>query len=114
LSRLRLIDRSGQRYPADQPRWRGDDGGPLVFEQLPGIGREEIDAAINSQWRYRAALPNPLAHIEPVTLGEGRTPLLTRTFDGIDVGLKVESMNPTGSFKDRGVAVMVTACRLPG
>jgi len=114
LSRSRLIDRSGQRYPADQPRWRGDDGGPLVFEPLPGIGRGQIDAATNSQWRYRAALPDPLAHIEPVTLGEGRTPLINRTFDGIDVGLKVESMNPTGSFKDRGVAVMVTALRHQG
>jgi len=109
-----LVDRSGRRYPADQPRWRGDDGGPLVFEPLPGIGRGQIDAATNSQWRYRAALPNPLAHIDPVTLGEGRTPLITRTFDGIDVGLKVESMNPTGSFKDRGVAVMVTALRHQG
>jgi len=49
-----------------------------------------------------------------VTLGEGRTPLINRTFDGIDVGLKVESMNPTGSFKDRGVAVMVTALRHQG
>lgn len=109
-----LVDRSGRRYPADEPRWRGDDGTPLVFEALPGIGREQIDTAINSQWRYRAALPNPLAHIEPVTLGEGRTPLITRTFDGIDVGLKVESMNPTGSFKDRGVSVMVTAVRHQG
>lgn len=109
-----LVDRSGRRYPADQPRWRGDDGTPLVFEPLPGIGRKQIDTAINSQWRYRAALPNPLAHIEPVALGEGRTPLITRTFDGIDVGLKVESMNPTGSFKDRGVAVMVTALRHQG
>ncbi|UCZ58558.1 threonine synthase [Mycolicibacterium phocaicum] len=109
-----LVDRSGQRYPADQPRWRGDDGGPLVFEPLPGIGREQVDTAINSQWRYRAALPDPLAHIDPVTLGEGRTPLLTRTFDGIDVGLKVESMNPTGSFKDRGVSVMTTVLRHQG
>ncbi|WP_418005884.1 threonine synthase [Mycobacterium sp. PDNC021] len=109
-----LIDRAGRRYPADEPRWRGDDGTPLVFEALPGIGREQIDTAINSQWRYRAALPNPLAHIEPVTLGEGRTPLMTRNFDGIDVGLKVESMNPTGSFKDRGVAVMTTALRHQG
>jgi len=111
LSRPHLIDRSGQRYPADQPRWRGDDGSPLVFEPLPGLGREQIDTAINSQWRYRAALPNPLAHIEPATLGEGRTPLINRTIEGIDVGFKVESMNPTGSFKDRGVAVMVTALR---
>lgn len=110
-----LVDRSGRRYPADQPRWRGDDGSPLAFEPLPGIGREQIATAINSQWRYRSALPNdPLAHIDPVTLGEGRTPLITRTFDGVDVGLKVESMNPTGSFKDRGVAVMVTALRHQG
>ncbi|MCX8560937.1 threonine synthase [Mycolicibacterium mucogenicum] len=109
-----LVDRSGHRYPADQPRWRGDNGGPLVFEPLPGIGREQIDAAVNSQWRYRAALPDPLARIDPVTLGEGRTPLINRTFDGIDVGLKLESMNPTGSFKDRGVAVMVTALRHHG
>ncbi|MEN4451009.1 threonine synthase [Mycobacterium sp. SM3041] len=114
MSRPRLVDRSGHRYPADQPRWRGDDGSPLVFEPLPGIGRAQIDTAVNSQWRYRAALPNPLAHIDPVTLGEGRTPLITRTFDGIDVSLKVESMNPTGSFKDRGVAVMVTALRHQG
>jgi threonine synthase len=109
-----LVDRSGRRYPADQPRWCGDDGTPLVFEALPGIGREQIDPAINSQWRYRAALPNPLAHIDPVTLGEGRTPLINRTFRGIDVGLKVESMNPTGSFKDRGVSVMTTVLRHQG
>ncbi|MBN9635126.1 MAG: pyridoxal-phosphate dependent enzyme, partial [Actinobacteria bacterium] len=114
MSRPHLIDRGGNRYPADQPRWRGDDGTPLVFEPLPGIGREQIDTAINSQWRYGAALPNPMAHIDPVTLGEGRTPLINRTFDGIDVGLKVESMNPTGSFKDRGVSVMVTALRHQG
>lgn len=109
-----LVDRSGRRYPTDQPRWCGDDGSPLVFEPLPGIGREHIDTAVNSQWRYRAALPNPLAHIEPVTLGEGRTPLITRTVDGIDVRLKVESMNPTGSFKDRGVSVMTTVLRHQG
>ena len=109
-----LVDRSGHRYPADQPRWRGDDGTPLAFESLPGIGRQEVDTAINSQWRYRSALPDPLAHIEPVTLGEGRTPLITRTLDDIDVGLKVESMNPTGSFKDRGVSVMATILRHQG
>ena len=94
-----LLDRSGRRYPADQPRWRGDDGSPLVFEPLPGIGRAQIDTAVNSQWRYRAALPNPLAHIKPVTLGEGRTPLITRTFNGIDVGLKVGQQSETISVE---------------
>jgi threonine synthase len=60
-------------------------------------------------WRYRERLP-----VEPlVTLGEGGTPLVEaprlseRT--GCDVWLKVEGANPTGSFKDRGMTVAVSA-----
>ncbi|GAA3870857.1 pyridoxal-phosphate dependent enzyme [Streptomyces sedi] len=107
-----LIDRAGRRYPVDRPRWRGDDGSPLMPEPLPGITRREIDTAVNSQWRYRAALPLPEA--EPVTLGEGRTPLLEREWAGLRVAVKPESTNPTGSFKDRGVSVMVSALRHQG
>ncbi|WP_153407634.1 threonine synthase [Nocardia macrotermitis] len=83
-----------------------------MTEPLPGITRQQIDTDVNSQWRYRAALPLP--HTDPVTLGEGRTPLLTRTLGGHEVALKVESMNPTGSFKDRGTSVMITALREQG
>ena len=60
-------------------------------------------------WRYRDRLP-----VEPrVTLGEGGTPLIPaprlseRT--GCDVWLKIEGANPTGSFKDRGMTVAVSA-----
>ncbi|HZR95109.1 MAG TPA: pyridoxal-phosphate dependent enzyme [Gaiellaceae bacterium] len=47
-----------------------------------------------------------------VTLGEGRTPLLaaprlSERF-GVDLRLKWEGANPTGSFKDRGMALAVT------
>jgi threonine synthase len=107
-----LADRSGRLYAPDQPRWCGDDGSPLMMEPLPGITRRQIDTSINNQWRYRAALP--LAQAEPVTLGEGRTPLLPRTLAGLDVAVKAESMNPTGSFKDRGSSVMITALRHQG
>src|SRR5256714_8756681 len=62
-----------------------------------------------SLWRYRERLP-----VEPlVTVGEGWTPLIPapalseRT--GCDVWLKVEGANPTGSFKDRGMTVAVSA-----
>src|SRR5256714_6246551 len=62
-----------------------------------------------SLWRYRERLP-----VEPlVTLGEGWTPLVQaprlseRT--GADVWLKIEGANPTGSFKDRGMTVAVSA-----
>ncbi|MEU1183763.1 threonine synthase [Streptomyces sp. NPDC005820] len=108
----RLVDRSGHLYASDQPRWRGDDGSPLMMEPMPGISRRQIDTSINTQWRYRSALPPTQA--EPVTLGEGRTPLLPRALAGLDIAVKVESMNPTGSFKDRGSSVMITALRHQG
>jgi threonine synthase len=110
----RLVDRGGHHYAPDQPRWRGDDGSPLMVEPQPGITRRQIDVGVNSQWRYRAALPLPLPDAEPVSLGEGRTPLLPRRLAGLDVALKAESMNPTGSFKDRGSSVMITALRHQG
>lgn len=67
-----------------------------------------------SLWRYRERLP-----VEPlVTLGEGDTPLVPapalseRT--GCRVFLKLEGANPTGSFKDRGMTVAVSAALRDG
>jgi threonine synthase len=62
-----------------------------------------------SLWRYRDRLP-----VEPlVSLGEGDTPLVSapRVSErvGADVFLKLEGLNPTGSFKDRGMTVAVSA-----
>jgi threonine synthase len=42
-----------------------------------------------------------------VSLGEGWTPLVTREWDGAAIRFKLESQMPTGSFKDRGTAVML-------
>src|SRR5262249_52821165 len=42
-----------------------------------------------------------------VTLGEGWTPLVARQWQGACVLFKLESQMPTGSFKDRGTAVML-------
>ena len=74
------------------------------------------------QWRgiiaeYADRLP---AHVQThvVTLGEGGTPLVPapalsrRT--GADVFLKVEGMNPTGSFKDRGMTTAISAAASRG
>jgi threonine synthase len=53
-----------------------------------------------------------------VTLGEGNTPLVhaPRLSEelGLDLWLKVEGANPTGSFKDRGMTVAVTRARAAG
>jgi threonine synthase len=57
-------------------------------------------------WRYRAVLPD----VEPVTLGEGWTPMLqSRRHSGAYI--KEEGANPTGTFKARGLALAVTMAR---
>jgi len=60
-------------------------------------------------WRYRPLLP---VTAEPVTLGEGWTDLVaaptTGSELGIDLSLKLEGGNPTGSSKDRASAVLTT------
>lgn len=67
--------------------------------------------------RYRERLPL-MAGAEAVTLLEGNTPLLPADAlvgaGGPRVWLKLESMNPTGSFKDRGMTVAVTDARSRG
>jgi threonine synthase len=65
-------------------------------------------------WRYRAVLPVPL-DVEPVTLGEGLTPLMrARTDTGCATWWKNEAINPTGSQKDRAMSVAVTRARWLG
>lgn len=100
-----LSGRDGRSYPVQEPRWRGDDGSPLMLSLQPGIRPEQIDGHLRSQWRYAAALP---LELRPVSLGEGLTPLLALELDGIELGVKLEWFNPTASFKDRGTSVMLS------
>ena len=65
--------------------------------------------------RYRNYLP-PLS-VAPVTLGEGDTPLIPCEGilpAGVALHLKFEGLNPTGSFKDRGMTVAVTEAKARG
>src|SRR5436309_5365535 len=76
---------------------------------------EDFAARPPSLWRYRELLPLP-AGVEPVTLGEGMTPLLACPRLGKSLGLtnlvvKDESQLPTGSFKSRGMAMAVSMAR---
>src|SRR5258708_766896 len=82
------------------------------------VSPESIEAGPNSLWRYRDLLPlNDGA--EPVTLGEGMTPLVRAERLGAELGLstlypKNETMTPTNSFKDRVVSVAVSWARANG
>jgi threonine synthase len=69
-------------------------------------------------WRYREWMPLEEGD-QPVTLGEGGTPLLLAPALGERLGMpqlfiKDESTNPTGSFKARGLAAAVTAAKRGG
>jgi threonine synthase len=103
---------TGTHYPLDVPRWCSDSGAPLMITDLAGIGRAEIASGIRSLWRYAAALP--LAVANPITLGEGCTPLVRRDWHGASALFKLEWFAPTGSFKDRGASVMVSILRQQG
>ena len=103
---------TGATYPLDQPRWRGDSGGHLNLGDAPGLARRDIDAAVNSLWRYRRALLVDAA--DSVTMGEGWTPLILGEWEGVPVLHKLEFMMPTGSFKDRGMTVMVSYLKSRG
>lgn len=69
-------------------------------------------------WRYRELLPLP-ADAEPVSLGEGMTPLLRCDRLGTQLGLKNlwvkdESQLPTGSFKSRGMTAAISLAKWLG
>ena len=70
------------------------------------IGTAAADKRWSGMWRYASVLPD----IEPVTLGEGWTPML-RSNRYPNLWLKEEGANPTGTFKARGLALAVTMAR---
>jgi threonine synthase len=80
-------------------RWRCECGAPLTWDgdtlAVPGSG----------VWAHAWLLP-PVPVPSRVTLGEGATPLVD--------GYKLESLAPTGSFKDRGAAVVASCLREAG
>ena len=87
------------------------DAGPLyVRYDLAAIrrntSRDSVANGPTSMWRYAAVLPDA----EPVTLGEGMTPMLrSRKYQNLLI--KDEGLNPTGSFKARGMSAALTMAR---
>jgi threonine synthase len=70
------------------------------------IGRDAARTPWTGMWRYRSVLPE----VDPVTLGEGWTPMLeSKRYR--NVYLKEEGANPTGTFKARGLGLAVTMAK---
>ena len=78
--------------------------------------RELVAARPWTMWRYREMLPIAEDE-EPISLGEGATPLLALANLEREHGavyVKDEAQNPTGSFKARGMSVAVTVAKRLG
>jgi threonine synthase len=104
--------RCGERYPADRPQsvCPKDAGVLYARYDLAAIRRSFSSARLGlrapTMWRYDAVLPEA----DPVSLGEGFTPMLpSREYP--NVYIKDEGLNPTGSFKARGLSAAVTMAR---
>ncbi|MEM7735490.1 MAG: pyridoxal-phosphate dependent enzyme [Deinococcota bacterium] len=95
----------GRTYPADARVWACKCGHYLDVQQHDPFDKDDVDSLEPSLWRYRKAL-----HLDgspSIYFREGRTPLLERTWDGLDLHFKVDFLMPSGSFKDRGSALMM-------
>ena len=86
----------------------------IEYEDLDG----QFDTKRKDIWRYRNILPVDARNL--VSLGEGGTPLhaATRLLEKLNLEVKLflknETVNPTGSFMDRGSSVAITACKKKG
>lgn len=84
---------------AGRPLWVefGFSAGQVARESLSGVG----------MWRYASVLPD----CHPVSLGEGGTPLVETPQLGCGVFVKDESVNPTATFKARGMSMAVSMAK---
>ncbi|HYW42815.1 MAG TPA: threonine synthase [Bryobacteraceae bacterium] len=95
-----------------------DCGGPLLVRYDLNVIRQrwrrrEVQNGTSSMWRYAPVLPPMPENI--VTLGEGWTPLIRTKRLGARIGseqlwVKDEGMNPTASFKARGLSCAISMC----
>ncbi|HLV86128.1 MAG TPA: threonine synthase [Candidatus Sulfotelmatobacter sp.] len=104
--------RCGEHYPADRPQTVCPKDGGVLYARyaLAEIRRNFSPARLAGRaptmWRYDTVLPDA----NPVSLGEGFTPMLpSREYDSVFI--KDEGLNPTGSFKARGLSAAVTMAR---
>ncbi|MDE3198315.1 MAG: threonine synthase, partial [Acidobacteriota bacterium] len=108
-----------RKYTAGQVHNLCECGGPLLvrydLNRMKEVWpREALASAPTSMWRYAPALPvRDQVHI--VSLGEGMTPIVPARRTGARIGasdllIKDEGLNPTGSFKARGLSCAVSMC----
>jgi len=96
----------GQTFGLDEARWRCTCGAPLDISWQPTFDLDQIARRKPTMWRYREAIPLAGSHV--ISFEEGYTPLLEVEFGGVPVWIKQDHLFPSGSYKDRGAAVLIS------
>ncbi|NLS79376.1 MAG: threonine synthase [Chloroflexi bacterium] len=100
-------------FALESLRWRCDCGGLLDIAISPRLDLDTLRQRPPTLWRYREAIPvRDERHV--VSLGEGVTPLASVAVGGRELLVKQDQLFPSGSYKDRGAAVLVSAVRAAG
>jgi threonine synthase len=93
--------------------WKCHCGSPLDLQYKASFPLDKIKQRPSTFWRYREALPIP-AEAKLIALGENCTPLVDVEINGHKAFFKPEYLLPTGSFKDRGTAIMISYLKHQG
>src|SRR5688572_8073203 len=117
MSRIAFLEctRCGEKLDAAEPRTLcpRDAGALYVRYDLAALKGsftpEKLSGRAATMWRYAEVMPDAV----PVTLGEGWTPLLPSRRQP-HTYIKDEGLNPTGSFKARGLSAAVTMAKWYG
>ncbi|MBN2046283.1 MAG: pyridoxal-phosphate dependent enzyme [Anaerolineaceae bacterium] len=103
-----ICSQCGQAYPSSGLPFRCSKcGGVYEFDGLPILDLDRIEPDLPGIWKYRHTF-DLFPNAPVVSLAEGNTPLLWDEVNGARIGFKMEGANPSGSYKDRAVAVMVS------
>ena len=95
-------------YPIEGLRYKCDCGQPLNLKKTEtGFSVDQVSMGDSTLWRYRDALPIA-DEASIISLGEGMTPLVSFDHPTHDHRLKLDFVCPTGSYKDRGAAVLLS------
>ena len=96
----------GKIYANTRGIWKCSCGGYIATNHVPEFSRKMIKSERLNMWRYDDAFPLKYEELK-ATYNEGLTPLVHLNSRIGNIYAKMDSLMPTGSFKDRGTVMVV-------
>lgn len=104
-----LCSKCKREYPIESKIWKCYCGNFLdisIHIEESTDYFEQVKSRIHTMWRYWELLPVSRKCL--ISIGEGWTPIIKKNYRNTVLLLKLEYLNPTGSFKDRGASTLIS------